>query len=212
MKMGIVLNLTTSRHVALISRVAIEQTGVRSRNVHRSRLLAQSVRLLGSKSSHPEATKNIKLDMRPSKSEALKHSSDEISQKRGHPSTSKNETSCNVEIESRVILYTDGCYKGKSKTAGIGVFSPDHPELNMVEPALFHPFTSQRAEFEAVIRAIMKCRSLKLPTLRLCTDCERIVRFVNEYYSNPTLVLAVIQRKSKCRDKDLLIMLGNMLS
>lgn len=64
---------------------------------------------------------------------------------------------------NRIIVYTDGACPDNGNgaiCAGIGVHFPSRPELDLSEPLEGPPFTNNRAEIWAVIRALQQAETL----------------------------------------------------
>ena len=88
------------------------------------------------------------------------------------------------EAEDRVVVYTDGCCKkgcNKSRTAGIGVNFPGHPDLNLSEPLSAPPYTNQRAELEAAIEAVRIAHDQCFPKLKLYSDSLYVINGITDW-------------------------------
>lgn len=96
----------------------------------------------------------------------------------------QSKTKINTEFEEKVALkddtmtaFTDGAASGngtKRAHAGIGVYWGPNDKRNLSEPLEGKP-TNQRAEIQAVIRAIETCGN-DSNRLRICTDSMYVVK------------------------------------
>ena len=81
------------------------------------------------------------------------------------------------------LCQTDGNVRYlERRAAGIGIHFPDHPNLNVSEPASGHKakLTSQRAELEAVKIAVKVALENGFPGVLLYTESKYVIKAVNE--------------------------------
>ena len=103
-----------------------------------------------------------------------------------------------------IAVYTDGSFlqgcKRKISSAGIGVYYPHYPELNLSKLVPVNlACTSHRTELIAVIHAITIARSQFFSKVNLFCDCLSVVNFINKWNTS----WDQSKWESKSKDKDL---------
>lgn len=115
-----------------------------------------------------------------------------------HPTPIRDNLRSQIRVNSRLIIYIDGASRGNPGPAGVGIIIHDEKEELVDELCEYIGKTTNNvAEYQALLVALERARSLGAETLTVYSDCELLVRQMAGDYRVKDKILKSLYQKAR---------------